>query len=156
MPTIPKGLSKKTSDDTLAMKRVFAAFMSAAILAPITVIPVTLVTPIEAHALSRKARESRDKIERILESVAQNLVIDVIKDAIKSMHLSSLGKESQTLDRMSEGIDRVVASSSEEGELAEVEDIMEVVVEVCEEAGAVGDLVITGLVSEVAAEAVAE
>ena len=138
------------------MKRALAAFMSAAILAPVTAILITLVSPIEAHALSRKAREAQDKIEHVLEAVAADLVTDVIKDAIKAMRASSLGKESQTLDRMSEGIDRVEASASEEGELAEVSDVMEVVGEVCEEAGAVGDLVMTGLASIVTAEAVAK
>lgn len=138
------------------MKRVLAAFMSAAILAPVTAIPITLVSPIEAHALSREAREARDKIEQFLEAVAADLVIDVIKDAIKTMRVSSLGKESQTLDRMSEGIDRVEASASEEGELAEVSDVMDVVADVCGEAGAVGDVVMTGLASIVTTEAVAK
>ena len=138
------------------MKRALAAFMSAAILAPVTAILITLVSPIEAHALSRKAREARDKIEDFLKTVAEGLVVTYVTDAIKAMRASSLGKESQTLDRMSEGIDRVEASASEEGELAEVSDVMEVVGEVCEEAGAVGDLVMTGLASIVTAEAVAK
>ena len=78
------------------MKRVFAAFMSAAILAPITAIPVTLVTPIEAHALSREAREARDKIEDFLKTVAEGLVVTYVTDAIKAMRLTSHGKESQS------------------------------------------------------------
>ena len=136
------------------MKRVFAAFMSAAILAPITAIPVTLVTPIEAHALSQKAREARDRIEQALEAIATGLVTSFIKDAIASMRATSMGKVSQTLDRMRDGIERVEASASEEGEAAEVEDVMEVIVDVCEEAGAVGDLVMTGLATIVTTEAV--
>ena len=145
---------KKKHDETLAMKRVLAAFMSAAILAPITAIPVTLVTPIEAHALSREAREARDKIEDFLKTVAEGLVVTYVTDAIKAMRLTSHGKESQTLDRMRDGIDRVGESAAEDGEVADVSDVMEVVVEVCEDAGVVGDVVMTGLATTVTAETI--
>lgn len=137
------------------MKRVLAAFISAAILAPITVIPATLVTPIEAHALSRKAREARDKIERFLESIAAGLVTTYIKDAITAMRETSLGKESQTLDRMREGIDRVESTAAEDGEVPDVSDVMDVVVNVCEEAGAeVGDGVMAELALTITSETV--
>ena len=137
------------------MKRVLAAFMSAAILAPVTAIPITLVSPIEAHALSRKAREARDKIEQALEAIATGLVTTYLKDAIDTLRATSLGKESQTLDRMSEGIERVEDSAAADGELPDVDEVMEVVVEVCEDAGAVGDVVITGLATIVTGETVA-
>ena len=137
------------------MKRALAAFMSAAILAPVTAIPITLVSPIEAHALSRKAREARDKIEQALGAIATGLVTTYLKDAIDTLRATSLGKESQTLDRMSEGIERVEDSAAEDGELPDVDEVMEVVVEVCEEAGAVGDVVITGLATIVTGETVA-
>ena len=129
--------------------------MSAAILAPVTAIPITLVSPFEAHALSRKAREARDKIEQALEAIATGLVTSYLKDAIDALRATSLGKESQTLDRMREGIERVEDSAAEDGELPDVDEVMEVVVEVCEEAGAVGDVVLTGLASTVTAETVA-
>ena len=67
------------------MKRVLAAFMSAAILAPVTAIPITLVSPIEAHALTREAREARDKIENFLQTVGEGLVVTYVTDAIKAM-----------------------------------------------------------------------
>ena len=129
--------------------------MSAAILAPITVIPVTLVTPIEAHALSRKAREARDRIEQALEAIATGLVTTYLKDAIDALRATSLGKESQTLDRMRDGIERVEESAAEDGELPDLSDVMEVVVTVCEDAGAVGDVVLAGLATTVTTEEVA-
>ena len=137
------------------MKRVLAAFMSAVILAPVTAIPITLVSPIEAHALSRDAREARDKLEQFFESIAAGLVTVYLNKAIKALRLTSLGKESQTLDRMSEGIERPESSAAEDGELPDVGEVMEVVGEVCEEAGVVGDVVMTGLASTVAGMTVA-
>ena len=47
-------------------------------------------------------------------------------------------------------------SAAEDGELHDVDDVMEVVVEVCEDAGAVGDVVMTGLATIVTAETVAK
>ena len=82
-------------------------------------------------------------------------MVTYVTDAIKAMRLTSRGKESQTLDRMSEGIERVEASAAEDGELPDVSDVMEVVMGVCEDAGAVGDLVMTGLATIVTTETVA-
>ena len=137
------------------MKRVLAAFMSAAILAPVTGIPITLVSPIEAHALTREAREARDKIENFLQTVGEGLVVTYLKEAIDALRATSMGKESQTLDRMRDGIERVEESAAEDGELPDLSDVMEVVVTVCEDAGAVGDVVLTGLATTVTTEEVA-
>ena len=137
------------------MKRVLAAFMSAAILAPVTAIPITLVSPIEAHALTREAREARDKIENFLQTVGEGLVVTYLKEAIDALRATSMGKESQTLDRMRDGIERVEESAAEDGEVADLSDVMEVVVTVCEDAGAVGDVVLTGLATTVTTEEVA-
>ena len=137
------------------MKRVLAAFMSAAILAPVTAIPITLVSPIEAHALTREAREARDKIENFLQTVGEGLVVTYLKEAIDALRATSMGKESQTLDRMRDGIERVEESAAEDGELPDLSDVMEVVVTVCEDAGAVGDVVLTGLATTVTTEEVA-
>ena len=136
------------------MKRVLAAFMSAAILAPVTAIPITLVSPIEAHALTREAREARDKIENFLQTVGEGLVVTYLKEAIDALRATSMGKESQTLDRMRDGIERVEESAAEDGEVADLSDVMEVVVTVCEDAGAVGDVVLTGLATTVTTEEV--
>ena len=137
------------------MKRVFAAFMSAAILAPVTAIPITLVSPIEAHALTREAREARDKIENFLQTVGEGLVVTYLKEAIDALRATSMGKESQTLDRMRDGIERVEESAADDGELPDLSDVMEVVVTVCEDAGAVGDVVLAGLATTVTTEEVA-
>ena len=137
------------------MKRVLAAFMSAAILTPVTAIPITLVSPIEAHALTREAREARDKIENFLQTVGEGLVVTYLKEAIDALRATSMGKESQTLDRMRDGIERVEESAAEDGELPDLSDVMEVVVTVCEDAGAVGDVVLAGLATTVTTEEVA-
>ena len=137
------------------MKRVLAAFISAAILAPVTAIPITLVSPIEAHALTREAREALDKIENFFQTVAEGLVVTYLKEAIDALRATSMGKESQTLDRMRDGIERVEESAAEDGEVADLSDVMEVVATVCEDAGAVGDVVLTGLATTVTTEEIA-
>ena len=130
------------------MKRFLAVAVSAALFSPAVVVPALFVEHAEVQAMSDTARRDIENIEKFLEKAAKGAIQEIMKVALREVSATARGIAKRTVDRM---LNRIQGLDD-----PEVGEVIEVITDEVEEAGAVGDEVMIELVTTVTGEAIVD